>query len=135
MKAYINLKVCKQVSCILWCYFQSDFQPYFKTPVCGAPFSYIINLKLEDNVKLILWPNFYQMYGKCYTHQVKISMLWKSRQLFFKKILWVFSFLHVEKRIFLFLNLKCWQTCIWHSLNDQIFLDEYYMCHRPYQRH
>ena len=32
-------KQLSRVSCILWCYFQSDFQPYFKTLVCGAPFS------------------------------------------------------------------------------------------------
>ena len=29
-----------RVSCILWYCFQNDFQPYFKTPVCGARFSY-----------------------------------------------------------------------------------------------
>ena len=27
--------------CILWCYFQSDFQSYFKMLVCGPFFSYI----------------------------------------------------------------------------------------------
>ena len=31
---------CNTIPCILWCYFQSDFQPYFKMPDCGAPFSY-----------------------------------------------------------------------------------------------
>ena len=29
---------CYEFFCILWCYFQSDFQLYFKTPVCGSPF-------------------------------------------------------------------------------------------------
>ena len=28
--------------------FKSDFQPYFKTPVCGAPFSYLFEGKKDD---------------------------------------------------------------------------------------
>ena len=39
-----------RVSCILWCYFQSDFQLYFKTPVCGDPFS--IERKLIHKMNL-----------------------------------------------------------------------------------
>ena len=31
---------CKKLEFLAWCFFQSDFQPYFKTPVCGAPFSH-----------------------------------------------------------------------------------------------
>ena len=40
MLHFFDLKQLLRVSFILWCYFQSDFQPYFKTPVCGASFSY-----------------------------------------------------------------------------------------------
>ena len=36
---FFNPKQILRVSCILWCYFQNDFQPYFKTLVCGASFS------------------------------------------------------------------------------------------------
>ena len=37
---FFDPKQLLRVSCILWCNFQSDFQPYFKTPVCGAPCLY-----------------------------------------------------------------------------------------------
>ena len=37
---------------LLWCYhiFQSDFQPYFKMPICGAAFSYNV-LTIIPNVQ------------------------------------------------------------------------------------
>ena len=37
---FFDPKQFLRVCCILWCYFQSNFQPYFKMLVCGAPFSY-----------------------------------------------------------------------------------------------